>query len=182
MLYGSPEAIRFNYKTRGGTTVDKLKPYVGIISNLQRRYMDTSSTWIREWLENYMVEYECETWHGARLSDEVLAVKIDKKNIYQVTQLSIKEMLKYIDYLKLSNEKKEIANLVFKEIKDRLSFLANVGLEYLTLDRTAGTLSGGEAQRIRLATQIGSHLTGVLYVLDEPSIGLHQRENERLIK
>ena len=182
VLYGSPEAIRFNYKTRGGTTVDKLKPYEGIITNLQRRYMETSSTWIREWLENYMVEYECETCHGARLSDEVLSVKIDKKNIYQVTQLSIKEMLKYIDNLKLSNEKKEIANLVLKEIKDRLSFLSNVGLEYLTLNRTAGTLSGGEAQRIRLATQIGSHLTGVLYVLDEPSIGLHQRDNERLIK
>ena len=182
ILHGSPEAIRFNYKTRGGTTVDKLKPYEGIITNLQRRYMETSSTWIREWLENYMIEYECETCHGARLSDEVLSVKIDKKNIYEVTKLSIKEMLKYIDNLKLSNEKKEIANLVIKEIKDRLSFLSNVGLEYLTLDRTAGTLSGGEAQRIRLATQIGSHLTGVLYVLDEPSIGLHQRDNERLIK
>lgn len=181
VLYGSPEAIRFNYKTRGGTTVDKLKPYEGIITNLQRRYMETTSTWIREWLENYMIEYECETCHGARLSDEVLAVKIDKKNIYQVTQLSIKELIKYINNLKLSKEKQEIANLVLKEISDRLNFLSNVGLEYLTLDRTAGTLSGGEAQRIRLATQIGSHLTGVLYVLDEPSIGLHQRDNERLI-
>ena len=181
VLHGSPEAIRFNYKTRGGTTVDKLKPYEGIITNLQRRYMETTSTWIREWLENYMVEYECETCHGARLSDEVLAVKIDKKNIYQVTQLSIKELIKYINNLKLSKEKQEIANLVLKEISDRLNFLSNVGLEYLTLDRTAGTLSGGEAQRIRLATQIGSHLTGVLYVLDEPSIGLHQRDNERLI-
>ena len=181
VLYGSPEAIRFNYKTRGGTTVDKLKPYEGIITNLQRRYMETTSTWIREWLENYMVEYECETCHGARLSDEVLAVKIDKKNIYQVTQLSIKELIKYINNLKLSKEKQEIANLVLKEISDRLNFLSNVGLEYLTLNRTAGTLSGGEAQRIRLATQIGSHLTGVLYVLDEPSIGLHQRDNERLI-
>ena len=181
VLHGSPEAIRFNYKTRGGTTVDKLKPYEGIIDNLQRRYMETTSTWIREWLENYMIEYECETCHGARLSDEVLAVKIDKKNIYQVTQLSIKELIKYINNLKLSKEKQEIANLVLKEISDRLNFLSNVGLEYLTLDRTAGTLSGGEAQRIRLATQIGSHLTGVLYVLDEPSIGLHQRDNERLI-
>ena len=181
VLHGSPEAIRFNYKTRGGTTVDKLKPYEGIITNLQRRYMETTSTWIREWLENYMVEYECETCHGARLSDEVLAVKIDKKNIYQVTQLSIKELIKYINNLKLSKEKQEIANLVLKEISDRLNFLSNVGLEYLTLNRTAGTLSGGEAQRIRLATQIGSHLTGVLYVLDEPSIGLHQRDNERLI-
>lgn len=182
VLHGSPEAIRFNYKTRGGTTVDKLKPYEGIIDNLERRYMETTSTWIREWLENYMIEYECETCHGARLSDEVLAVKIDKKNIYQVTQLSIKELIKYINNLKLSKEKQEIANLVLKEISDRLNFLSNVGLEYLTLDRTAGTLSGGEAQRIRLATQIGSHLTGVLYVLDEPSIGLHQRDNERLIK
>ena len=182
VLHGSPEAIRFNYKTRGGTTVDKIKPYEGIITNLQRRYMETTSTWIREWLENYMVEYECETCHGARLSDEVLAVKIDKKNIYQVTQLSIKELIKYINNLKLSKEKQEIANLVLKEISDRLNFLSNVGLEYLTLNRTAGTLSGGEAQRIRLATQIGSHLTGVLYVLDEPSIGLHQRDNERLIK
>ena len=181
VLHGSPEAIRFNYKTRGGTTVDKLKPYEGIITNLQRRYMETTSTWIREWLENYMVEYECETCHGARLTDEVLAVKIDKKNIYQVTQLSIKELIKYINNLKLSKEKQEIANLVLKEISDRLNFLSNVGLEYLTLNRTAGTLSGGEAQRIRLATQIGSHLTGVLYVLDEPSIGLHQRDNERLI-
>ena len=181
VLHGSPEAIRFNYKTRGGTTVDKIKPYEGIITNLQRRYMETTSTWIREWLENYMVEYECETCHGARLSDEVLAVKIDKKNIYQVTQLSIKELIKYINNLKLSKEKQEIANLVLKEISDRLNFLSNVGLEYLTLNRTAGTLSGGEAQRIRLATQIGSHLTGVLYVLDEPSIGLHQRDNERLI-
>ena len=181
VLHGSPEAIRFNYKTRGGTTVDKLKPYEGIITNLQRRYMETTSTWIREWLENYMIEYECETCHGARLSDEVLSVKIDKKNIYQVTQLSIKELIKYINNLKLSKEKQEIANLVLKEISDRLNFLSNVGLEYLTLDRTAGTLSGGEAQRIRLATQIGSHLTGVLYVLDEPSIGLHQRDNERLI-
>ena len=181
VLHGSPEAIRFNYKTRGGTTVDKLKPYEGIITNLQRRYMETTSTWIREWLENYMIEYECETCHGARLSDEVLSVKVDKKNIYQVTQLSIKELIKYINNLKLSKEKQEIANLVLKEISDRLNFLSNVGLEYLTLDRTAGTLSGGEAQRIRLATQIGSHLTGVLYVLDEPSIGLHQRDNERLI-
>ena len=181
VLHGSPEAIRFNYKTRGGTTVDKLKPYEGIIDNLERRYMETTSTWIREWLENYMIEYECETCHGARLSDEVLAVKIDKKNIYQVTQLSIKELIKYINNLKLSKEKQEIANLVLKEISDRLNFLSYVGLEYLTLDRTAGTLSGGEAQRIRLATQIGSHLTGVLYVLDEPSIGLHQRDNERLI-
>lgn len=182
VLHGTPEAIRFNYKTRGGSTVDKLKPYEGIIDNLQRRYMETTSTWIREWLENYMVEYECETCHGARLSDSVLSVKIGKKNIYEVTCMSIKELIKFFNEVKLSNEQKEIANLILKEINERLSFLSNVGLEYLTLSRAAGTLSGGEAQRIRLATQIGSHLTGVLYVLDEPSIGLHQRDNERLIK
>jgi excinuclease ABC subunit A len=156
--------------------------YEGIINNLERRYMETSSPWIREWLENYMVEYECDTCHGARLNDDVLQVKINNKNIYEVTCMSIKDLLKFINNLNLSEEKKQIASLVIKEISDRLTFLSNVGLEYLTLSRSAGTLSGGEAQRIRLATQIGSHLTGVLYVLDEPSIGLHQRDNEKLIK
>ena len=143
--------------------------------------METSSSWIREWLENYMVEYECDTCHGARLKDDVLSVKIAGKNIYEVTCMSIKQLLEMYKNLELSEEKKQIANLVLKEITERLSFLSNVGLGYLTLSRSAGTLSGGEAQRIRLATQIGSHLTGVLYVLDEPSIGLHQRDNEKLI-
>jgi excinuclease ABC subunit A len=128
-----------------------------------------------------MVEHTCEKCHGARLNDDVLQVKVGNKNIYEVTEMSIKKLIDYFEKLKLSKEKEEIARLVIKEIKDRLSFLSNVGLEYLTLSRSAGTLSGGEAQRIRLATQIGSHLTGVLYVLDEPSIGLHQRDNERLI-
>ena len=155
--------------------------YEGIINNLQRRYMETSSSWIREWLENYMVEYECDTCHGARLKDDVLSVKIAGKNIYEVTCMSIKQLLDIYKNLELSEEKKQIANLVLKEITERLSFLSNVGLGYLTLSRSAGTQSGGEAQRIRLATQIGSHLTGVLYVLDEPSIGLHQRDNEKLI-
>ena len=144
--------------------------------------METSSTWIRDWLENYMVEYECDVCHGARLTDEVLSVKIGGKNIYEVTCMSIKELIKFYSSIKLTEEQKQIANLVLKEINERLSFLSNVGLEYLTLNRSAGTLSGGEAQRIRLATQIGSHLTGVLYVLDEPSIGLHQKDNEKLIK
>ncbi len=181
VLHGSPDVIRFNYKTKGGTVYNKLDVYEGIINNLERRYMETSSEWIREWLDNYMVEYTCDTCNGSRLDDSVLCVKINKKNIYEMTKMSIKDLLVFLNSLKLSEEKAQVADLVLKEIKSRLEFLSNVGLEYLTLDRSAGTLSGGEAQRIRLATQIGSHLTGVLYVLDEPSIGLHQRDNERLI-
>ena len=181
ILYGSDELIRIKYSTRGGINRDKKDYYEGIINRLERRYMETSSTWIRDWLENYMVEHTCDTCHGARLNDDVLQVKVGKKNIYEVTQMSIKELIKFFKELKLTKEQQEIAGLVLKEINDRLSFLQNVGLEYLTLSRSAGTLSGGEAQRIRLATQIGSHLTGVLYVLDEPSIGLHQRDNQKLI-
>ena len=182
ILYGSDEIIHFNYSTKSGNIMNSKSFYEGIINNLQRRYMETSSTWIREWLENYMIEYECDTCKGARLNDDVLQVKVGGKNIYQVTKMSIKELVNFFSKLKLSKEKQEIAKLILKEIEDRLNFLKNVGLEYLTLSRSAGTLSGGEAQRIRLATQIGSHLTGVLYVLDEPSIGLHQRDNEKLIK
>ena len=182
ILYGSTEPIRIKYSTKGGIARDKKDFYEGIINRLERRYMSTTSTWIREWLENYMVEHTCDTCHGARLTDEVLSVKLGDKNIFEVTEMSIKDLIPFFKNLKLSEEKKEIAKLVIKEILDRLSFLSNVGLEYLTLSRAAGTLSGGEAQRIRLATQIGSHLTGVLYVLDEPSIGLHQRDNDRLIK
>ena len=182
ILYGSTEPIRIKYSTKGGIARDKKDFYEGIINRLERRYMSTTSTWIREWLENYMVEHTCDTCHGARLTEEVLSVKLGGKNIYEVTEMSIKDLIPFFTNLKLSEEKKEIAKLVIKEILDRLSFLSNVGLEYLTLSRAAGTLSGGEAQRIRLATQIGSHLTGVLYVLDEPSIGLHQRDNDRLIK
>ena len=181
ILYGSDELIRIKYSTRGGISRDKKDFYEGIINRLERRYMSTTSTWIRDWLETYMVEHTCETCHGARLNDDVLSVKLNNKNIFQVTEMSIKELITFFETLKLSEEKKEIARLVIKEILDRLNFLKNVGLEYLTLSRGAGTLSGGESQRIRLATQIGSHLTGVLYVLDEPSIGLHQRDNEKLI-
>ncbi len=182
ILYGSDEIIHFQYSSKGGTKYNKREFYEGIINNLERRYMTTSSTWIREWLENYMVEHTCDTCHGARLSEDVLSVKLGGKNIFEVTEMSIKDLIPFFNNLKLTEEKKEIAKLVIKEILDRLNFLSNVGLEYLTLSRSAGTLSGGEAQRIRLATQIGSHLTGVLYVLDEPSIGLHQRDNDRLIK
>ena len=181
VLYGSDEIIEFKYNSKSGNLYNRKDFYEGIINTLERRYMETSSTWIRDWLENYMVEYECDVCHGARLKDEVLSVKVDGRNIYEVTCMSIKELLKSYETLKLTEEQKQIANLVLKEINERLSFLSNVGLEYLTLNRSAGTLSGGEAQRIRLATQIGSHLTGVLYVLDEPSIGLHQRDNEKLI-
>ena len=182
ILYGSDEIIHFAYSSKGGNKYDKKEFYEGIINNLERRYMETTSTWIRDWLENYMIEHTCDTCHGARLSDDVLSVKLGGKNIFEVTEMSIKNLIPFFQNLKLSEEKREIAKLVIKEILDRLTFLSNVGLEYLTLSRNAGTLSGGEAQRIRLATQIGSHLTGVLYVLDEPSIGLHQRDNDRLIK
>ena len=181
ILFGSDEPIRIKYQTKGGIQRDKKDFYEGIINRLERRYMNTTSTWIRDWLENYMVEYTCDTCHGARLNDDVLCVKLGKKNIYEVTKMSIKNLIPFFEGLKLSKEKQEVSRLVIKEILDRLYFLSNVGLEYLTLNRNAGTLSGGEAQRIRLATQIGSHLSGVLYVLDEPSIGLHQRDNERLI-
>ncbi|MBQ6497100.1 MAG: excinuclease ABC subunit UvrA [Bacilli bacterium] len=181
ILFGSDEPIRIKYQTKGGIQRDKADFYEGIINRLERRYMNTTSTWIRDWLENYMVEHTCDTCHGARLNDSVLCVKVGNKNIYEMTTMSIKELHKFLTNLKLSEEKTAIAELVLKEINSRLEFLTNVGLEYLTLNRSAGTLSGGEAQRIRLATQIGSHLTGVLYVLDEPSIGLHQRDNEKLI-
>ena len=182
ILYGSTDIITFNYKTKSGNIMNNKDFYEGIINNLERRYMETSSTWIREWLENYMIEHTCETCHGARLKNDVLQVKVNGKNIYEVTCMSIKNLIKFFDELKLSEEKAKIAELLIKEIKSRLDFLKNVGLEYLTLSRNAATLSGGESQRIRLATQIGSKLTGVLYVLDEPSIGLHQRDNEKLIK
>ncbi len=182
ILYGSDEIIHFQYSSKSGNKYNSKDYYEGIINNLERRYLETSSTWIREWLEHYMIEHTCDTCHGARLNDNVLSVKLGGKNIFEVTELSIKELIPFFNNLKLSEEQQEIAKLILKEINDRLMFLKNVGLEYLTLSRAAGTLSGGEAQRIRLATQIGSRLSGVLYVLDEPSIGLHQRDNEKLIK
>lgn len=182
LFYGSNKDIVFNYTAKNGNTRTVTRPYEGIITNLERRYMETKSGWIRDWIENFMTELPCPTCHGARLKDDILSVLINKKDIYEVTKLSIRDLNKFFTDLKLTKEQEEISRLIIKEIKERLSFLINVGLEYLTLNRTAGTLSGGEAQRIRLATQIGSRLTGVLYVLDEPSIGLHQRDNNRLIK
>ena len=181
ILYGSPDMLDFNYVSKNGNTRNTRDYFEGIITNLERRYIETKSTWIREWIERYMNEVECPMCHGTRLNSNVLSVLIGKKNIYEVTELSILELKGFINSLKLNNEQKEISDIIIKEINSRLDFLINVGLDYLTLNRAAGTLSGGESQRIRLATQIGSRLTGVLYVLDEPSIGLHQRDNQRLI-
>ena len=181
ILYGTTDIIEFHYLSKSGSTRDTKDMYEGIITNLERRYLETKSTWIREWIEQYMIEQECSTCNGSRLDSSILSVLINKKNIYQMTLMSIKELYTFINNLKLTKEQQEIAKLIIKEISSRLNFLVNVGLGYLNLARTASTLSGGEAQRIRLATQIGSRLTGVLYVLDEPSIGLHQRDNQKLI-
>ena len=181
ILYGSPDPIEFNYVAKNGNTRNTYDYFEGIITNLERRYIETKSGWIREWIEQFMMELPCDTCHGARLKESVLSVLINKKNIYEVTNLSIKDLKLFLSKLKLTKEQQEISGILLKEINNRLDFLINVGLEYLTLSRNAGTLSGGESQRIRLATQIGSKLTGVLYVLDEPSIGLHQRDNRKLI-
>ena len=181
LLYGTPDILEFKYVSKTGNVRYSKDIYEGIITNLERRYLETKSTWIREWIDHYMVEMECPTCHGARLDSSILSVLVGSKNIYELTCMSIKDIRIFFEKLKLNNEQKEISNLIIKEINNRLDFLINVGLEYLTLSRGAATLSGGEAQRIRLATQIGSKLSGVLYVLDEPSIGLHQRDNARLI-
>ncbi len=181
ILYGSKDILEFNYTSKNGNTRTSKDYFEGVITNLERRYIETKSGWIRDWIENFMTELPCPTCHGSRLNDSVLAVLINKKNIYELTKMSIKKLRDFLENLTLSKEQEKIAELLLKEILNRLNFLLNVGLEYLTLDRVAGTLSGGEASRIRLATQIGSRLTGVLYVLDEPSIGLHQRDNEKLI-
>ncbi len=182
ILYGSKEKIEFHYVAKNGNTRRVTDYFEGIITNLERRYVETKSGWIRDWIEQYMTELPCPKCHGARLNEGVLSVLIGGKNIYELTNLSIRDLNTFLQNLKLTKEQEEISRLILKEISSRLNFLINVGLEYLTLSRSAGTLSGGEAQRIRLATQIGSQLTGVLYVLDEPSIGLHQRDNQRLIQ
>ncbi|MFV0274874.1 MAG: excinuclease ABC subunit UvrA [Bacilli bacterium] len=181
VLYGSPDRIRFNFKTNGKSTYNALERYEGVCNNLERRYLETNSAYIREWISGFMSEKPCETCSGDRLKESILNVLINSINIADITKLSIGDMLVFFKTIELDETKKEISKLIIKEIESRLTFLVNVGLDYLTLNRSAGTLSGGEAQRIRLATQIGSKLTGVLYVLDEPSIGLHQRDNERLI-
>ncbi|ADG83566.1 excinuclease ABC subunit UvrA [Thermincola potens] len=181
VLYGTggrPIEMRFAKEGRDhrfNTTFE------GVINNLARRYRETTSDWAREEIEEYMSTSPCPECGGARLKKESLAVKIAGRSIYDVTRLSVAEALEFFNRLQMTEREQVIARQVLKEIRERLKFLVNVGLDYLTLDRSAGTLSGGESQRIRLATQIGSGLVGVLYILDEPSIGLHQRDNERLI-
>lgn len=181
MLYGSKDLISYKLASRSGNVTKKTEFIEGVCTLIERRYMETSSTMSREWYATFLAEAPCPTCGGKRLNPQALSVIVGGKNIYEWTQMSIVNAITFMNELTLTKQQEEIAKLIVKEIRERLTFLNNVGLGYITLDRLAGTLSGGEAQRIRLATQIGSHLSGVLYVLDEPSIGLHQRDNDRLI-
>ena len=181
ILYGTgDEAIDFEYTSYAGTR-KFTSPFEGVLPTLDRRYNETKSQGMRDFYEMYMSESACQTCHGARLKKESLSVKVGDKNINELTDMSIDKIKDFLNTLQLNNKDKMIADQILKELNKRLQFLIDVGLEYLTLSRSAGSLSGGEAQRIRLATQIGSGLTGVLYILDEPSIGLHQRDNEKLL-
>ena len=183
MLYGSgDEKFTFHYTNMFGEYKEYNVPFEGVMALLSRRYQETDSDEMRESYENYMTHITCSECHGARLKPETLAVTIGGKNIYEVTNMTIGECVEFFKNLELNERERKISAQILKEIHARLNFLLNVGLDYLTLSRAAGTLSGGEAQRIRLATQIGSGLTGVLYILDEPSIGLHQRDNNRLLE
>ncbi|MEG0076772.1 excinuclease ABC subunit UvrA [Anaerorhabdus sp.] len=182
VLSGSDEPIEYSIKTSSGNRYSRNDYIEGVKSLIERRYVETTSSMSKEWYQSFMTESTCPTCKGRRLNEMALCVRVDDKNIVEFTEMSVKQALVWISNVKLNKTQLKIADLVLKEIKNRLQFLLDVGLEYLTLDRLAGTLSGGEAQRIRLATQIGSRLTGVLYVLDEPSIGLHQRDNAKLIQ
>ncbi|MCI5773145.1 MAG: excinuclease ABC subunit UvrA [Erysipelotrichaceae bacterium] len=181
ILNGSKEMISYKIYSNSGTrsTTNYIE---GVKTLIERRYETTTSAMSKDWYDSFMMEQECSVCHGARLNERALAVRVGDKNIYQFTLMSVKEALIWLDALELSQTDRKIAQMVIDEIHNRLQFLKDVGLEYLSLNRLAGTLSGGEAQRIRLATQIGSKLTGVLYVLDEPSIGLHQKDNAKLIQ
>jgi len=182
VLFGSvKEKIHFHYENEFGNVRDQMIEFEGVVRNVERRFKETTSDYVREQMEKYMAQQACPSCKGYRLKAETLAVKVADKHIGEVTQYSIQEADTFFKELDLTEKDMKIARLVLREIEERLGFLVNVGLDYLTLSRAAGTLSGGEAQRIRLATQIGSRLTGVLYILDEPSIGLHQRDNDRLI-
>ncbi|HIU48387.1 MAG TPA: excinuclease ABC subunit UvrA, partial [Candidatus Avimonoglobus intestinipullorum] len=181
ILYGTgSQKIKVDY-TRSYGSGSYMTPFEGVITNLERRYRETSSDYSKIEIEKYIDEVRCPKCKGARLNDEVLAVTVNGMNIYELTKLSIREEMRFMEELQLTEREEMIASQIVKEIKARLQFLLDVGLDYLSLARSSGTLSGGEAQRIRLATQIGSGLMGVLYILDEPSIGLHQRDNDRLI-
>ena len=184
ILFGSTKEHQYTLKSSSGNVMHRNGYIEGIKVKIERLYNDTTSDWMRDYYETFMSDHECTTCHGQRLNEAALSVRIDNKNIYEVSALQLKDLKKWVEALpsKLSDSEKEIADLVLKEIANRASFLCDVGLEYLTLSRLAMTLSGGESQRIRLATQIGSKLTGVLYVMDEPSIGLHSRDSEKLIK
>ncbi|MGL5295471.1 MAG: excinuclease ABC subunit UvrA [Culicoidibacterales bacterium] len=182
ILYGSKKIYDFTFKTESGQLHQRQGVFEGVINNLERRYRETTSSFMRDQIHQYMSEQLCPSCHGTRLNEKALSVQVGLKNIAEVTALSVRDSLSFFRELTLTPTQQKIAQLVLKEIGDRLSFLNNVGIGYLNLNRMAGTLSGGEAQRIRLATQIGSRLTGVTYVLDEPSIGLHQRDNDRLIE
>ncbi|MGE7842215.1 excinuclease ABC subunit UvrA [Lysinibacillus sp. NPDC093712] len=182
VLFGSgKDKIHFHYENEFGNVRDQMIEFEGVVRNVERRFKETTSDYVREQMEKYMAQQACPSCKGYRLKPETLAVKIADQHIGQVTEYSIQDADTFFKELNLSEKDMQIAKLVLREIEERLGFLVNVGLDYLTLNRAAGTLSGGEAQRIRLATQIGSRLTGVLYILDEPSIGLHQRDNDRLI-
>ncbi|KRL04826.1 excinuclease ABC subunit A [Liquorilactobacillus oeni DSM 19972] len=182
VLYGAKEqTFHFHYENDFGGVRDVEAQFEGVIPNIQRRYHETNSDFTRDVMRKYMTSLTCQTCHGYRLNRKALAVKINGKHIGEVSDFNIAEALAFFKELSFSAQDEKIARPILKEIKDRLTFLINVGLSYLTLSRSARTLSGGEAQRIRLATQIGSNLSGVLYILDEPSIGLHQRDNDRLI-
>ena len=175
------EMFHFHYENDFGGVRDVEVPFEGILPNIKRRYHETNSDFTREQMRLYMTELTCKTCHGYRLNPQALSVKVNGKHIGQLSEMAINNALSFVEKLTLSEQEKMIAKPIVKEVDDRLSFLRNVGLDYLTLSRASGTLSGGEAQRIRLATQIGSNLSGVLYILDEPSIGLHQRDNDRLL-
>ncbi|MGX7306730.1 excinuclease ABC subunit UvrA [Enterococcus durans] len=181
ILNGTDEIFHFHYENDFGGVRDVETTFEGVLKNIKRRYHDTNSDFTREQMRQYMTELTCQTCKGYRLNPQALSVQINGTNIGQTNELSIQKAVNFFSTLTLSEQEKIIARPILKEVNDRLSFLENVGLDYLTLSRASGTLSGGEAQRIRLATQIGSNLSGVLYILDEPSIGLHQRDNDRLI-
>ncbi|MBN1241449.1 MAG: excinuclease ABC subunit UvrA [Spirochaetales bacterium] len=182
ILNGTDEAVKIRYENREGTGKFEYESrFPGILADLKRRWRESKSDGVKDWLERFMTEKVCETCHGKRLKPEVLAVTVGGVNIHDLSAMSVERSIAYFERLDLGKTGESIAKQIRKEIEARLSFMRNVGLEYLTLERRAGTLSGGEAQRIRLATQIGSSLVGVLYILDEPSIGLHQRDNQRLI-
>ncbi|VEU59077.1 excinuclease ABC subunit UvrA [Mesomycoplasma neurolyticum] len=179
--YGSDQELEYELYNDSGNVYSKFQKIEGIMDKIERKYLDTTSEEVRSWCRKFMSEFKCEKCKGARLNEYALAVKISELNIYELNNYAISDILNIIENIKISDFEQEVLKMVLNELKQRLGFLINVGLDYLTLNRKSETLSGGESQRIRLATQIGSNLTGVLYVLDEPSIGLHQKDNQKLI-